>query len=236
MGFQGADMAGSRGGRRWWISGCLFCIAALAHAGDLRVHVSDAAGAPVADAVISLTRVGGQTPPAKQATAVMDQRDLRFAPFVLPVQVGTSVTFPNSDNVRHQVYSFSPSKRFELSLYAGNHASAVRFDQPGIVTLGCNIHDWMVGYVVVLDTPYFAKTAADGSASVAGLPAGQYVARLWHPRIEGDAPRVVDGALTVGEASLQRQFQLPLRAPDHSNTPPAGLEIGLGHRMHAHGA
>ena len=88
----------------------------------------------------------------------MDQRGSQFVPHVLPVQAGTSVTFPNSDQIRHQVYSFSASKRFELPLYAGTSASPIRFDQPGIVVLGCNIHDWMIGYVVVLDTPYFGKT------------------------------------------------------------------------------
>ncbi|OOG56230.1 methylamine utilization protein [Rhodanobacter sp. C03] len=210
-------------------------MAVAAQAADLRVHVMDAAGASVDDAVFSLYPVvGGPALPKK--AAVMDQRGLRFVPFVLPVQAGTSVTFPNSDNVRHHVYSFSPAKRFELRLYAGNHASAVVFDQPGIVTLGCNIHDWMVGYVYVLDTPYFAKTGADGIAHLTGLPAGTYVARLWQPRIDGATPIVVEQQLVVGEAPLQRDYHLQLHAPDQSNMPPANLEMGLGDRMHTHGA
>ena len=165
----------------------------------------------------------------------MDQRGLRFVPFVLPVQAGTSVAFPNSDNVRHHVYSFSPAKRFELRLYAGNHTSTVLFDKPGIVTLGCNIHDWMVSYVYVLDTPYFAKTGADGLAHLGDLPAGTYVARLWHPRIDGAAPIVVEQLLVVGHAPLQRDYHLQLHAPDQSNIPPANLEMGLGDRMNMHG-
>ena len=91
--------------------------------------------------------------------AVVDQVDKEFTPKVNAILVGTSVIFPNHDNVRHQVYSFSPAKRFELPLYAGVPAQPVVFDTPGVVVLGCNIHDWMVGYVYVSESPYFAKTA-----------------------------------------------------------------------------
>lgn len=215
---------------------CLSGMAALAQAGDLRVRITDAAGVPVEDAVISLHPLDASPAPTTTPSALMDQRGLRFVPFVLPVRAGTSVTFPNSDNVRHHVYSFSLAKRFELRLYAGNHASAVQFEQPGIVTLGCNIHDWMVGYIYVLDTPYFAKTGSDGMASLDQLPMGNYVARLWHPRIVGAAPIVVEQQLTVNAAALQRDYQLHLHAPDQSNMPPANLEMGLGNRMHMHGA
>lgn len=228
-------MVSTCAGRRVLALICLFGMAAAVHAGNLRVHVTDAAGASVDDAVISLHPIGSGLAPSKKAPAVMDQRGLRFVPFVLPVLVGTSVTFPNSDNVRHHVYSFSPAKRFELRLYAGNHASAVVFDQPGVVTLGCNIHDWMVSYIYVLDTPYFAKTGSDGIANLGDLPAGTYVARLWHPRMDGAAPIVVEQQLVVSHAPLQRDYQLHLHAPDQSNIPPANLEMGLGDRMHMHG-
>ena len=96
--------------------------------------------------------------------------------------VGTPVTFPNRDSVRHQVYSFSPAKRFELPLYTGV-PQAVVFDKPGVVVLGCNIHDWMVGYVYVSESPYFAKTNADGKAVLADLPPRSYVVRVWHPQL-----------------------------------------------------
>jgi hypothetical protein len=94
------------------------------------------------------------------------------------------VTFPNHDDVRHQVYSFSPAKRFELPLYAGVPAQPVVFDKPGVVVLGCNIHDWMVGYVYVSESPFFAKTGKDGKAVLAELPARAYVLRVWHPQLE----------------------------------------------------
>jgi hypothetical protein len=95
------------------------------------------------------------------------------------------VRFPNHDNIRHQVYSFSPAKRFELPLYAGVPAEAVVFDKPGVVILGCNIHDWMIGYVYVSESPYFAKTGKDGSALIAELPLRAYTVRVWHPQLDG---------------------------------------------------
>jgi len=100
------------------------------------------------------------------------------------VMVGTPITFPNRDSVRHQVYSFSPAKRFELPLYSGI-PQAVVFDKPGVVVLGCNIHDWMVGYVYVSESPYFGKTGADGKTVLTSLPPGTYVARAWHPQLAG---------------------------------------------------
>ena len=102
----------------------------------------------------------------------------------MPVFVGTSVSFPNNDNVRHQVYSFSPAKRFELQLYAGVPAQPIVFDKPGVVVLGCNIHDWMIGYVYVSESPYFAKTGANGKARITNLPPRAYIVRVWHPQAE----------------------------------------------------
>ena len=92
----------------------------------------------------------------------MAQQGKQFLPDVLVVPVGTSVHFPNRDSVRHHVYSFSPAKKFELKLYTGTPANPVVFDRAGVVTLGCNIHDRMVGWIVVVDTPYYAQ-AAEGA-------------------------------------------------------------------------
>src|SRR5207302_1290602 len=99
--------------------------------------------------------------------------------YVTAVQVGTAVMFPNKDNIRHHVYSFSPAKKFELPLYAGIPAEPVVFDKEGIVTLGCNIHDWMVAYVAVLPTPYFQVTGREGRALFSDLRAGQYTVEVW---------------------------------------------------------
>jgi len=178
-------------------------------AGEARIQVRDAAGAPVEDAVASLWPADGSPPPASPpAPASMDQRNVQFAPHVLAVQRGASVAFPNSDQIRHHVYSFSEPKRFELRLYSGVPAEPIVFDKAGTVVLGCNIHDDMVGFVRVLDTPWFATTAADGLAHVANVPPGRYRVELWHPRAQDGAPgaplvvEIADGAPATLDASL----------------------------------
>ena len=160
----------------------------LAAAGAIETSVQDASGKPVADAVITAVPASGSKP-ARAGRAVVDQQDRQFVPHVQVVGVGTEVVFPNKDNIRHHVYSFSPAKKFELPLYKGTEAPPVKFDKPGVVVLGCNIHDWMLGYVVVLDTPHYVTTDANGRARLESLPAGTYAVRVWHPRLpEADAP------------------------------------------------
>jgi hypothetical protein len=112
---------------------------------------------------------------------MVEQIDQEFVPHVKAVLAGSRVHFPNRDKVQHQVYSFSAAKRFELPLYSGTLAPPVVFDKPGIVTLGCNIHDWMVGYVYVTDTPYSGTTGKDGVTLLKDLPAGDYDVRVWQP-------------------------------------------------------
>lgn len=157
-------------------------LSTLAQGAELRVTVRDQQGRPVSDAVVVAVPEGGVRRPAPAQPDAIEQIDLEFVPGVKAIQVGTAVSFPNLDDVRHHVYSFSPPKRFELPLYAGTPARPVVFDVPGVVTIGCNIHDWMVGYIYVSESPHFATTSAQGSAHLAELPAGRYVVRVWHPR------------------------------------------------------
>lgn len=167
---------------------CLFCLAAVpALAGEISITISDANGLPATNGVVSLIPKDPSQPlpPAPSAEAVMDQVDKEFVPHVLAVRTGTRVRFPNSDNIRHHVYSFSKPKLMELKLYSSGETKAVTFDKPGVVVLGCNIHDWMVGYIVVVDTPYFARSDAAGNAVITGLPAGHYTLQAWHPRLRG---------------------------------------------------
>jgi len=187
--------------------------------GTLQAIVRDDGGKPLSDAVVSLSPRGATPPVPSGATAVMDQYGKEFVPHVLPVVVGTAVRFPNRDDIRHHVYSFSPAKRFELPLYIGTPASPVVFDRPGVVVLGCNIHDWMIGYVYVLATPYFARTGPDGVARIADVPAGAYEARVWHPRLR-EATEKTGRAVTIaagqsGETSfavaLKREWRPPVR-------------------------
>jgi plastocyanin len=155
-----------------------------AAATTLLVDVRDVRGAAVPDAVVYAVPRARRPPPPSRG-AVLDQKNRMFVPGILPIQTGTAVTFPNSDNVRHQVYSFSPAKRFQLPLYAGTPATPVVFDKPGVVTIGCNIHDQMSAYIVVVDTPYFALTP-EGRAELPGLPEGAYDVRVWYPGMRNE--------------------------------------------------
>lgn len=156
--------------------------ATIAHAGSVRVQVVDQAGAPVPDAIVYALPVNGKPPATKPTSAVIDQIKRRFVPMVSVVQTGASVAFPNKDNIEHDVYSFSPPKRFELNLYHGIPANPVVFDKPGLVVMGCNIHDSMVAYLLIVDTPWFAKTDAHGAATIDNLPADAYKVIAWHFR------------------------------------------------------
>lgn len=146
------------------------------------VQVRSGAGEPLVDAVVAVELRGQAARAAAGAKADMAQRERQFQPFVLVVQTGTAVNFPNFDTVRHHVYSFSPVKTFDLKLYSGTPAEPVLFDKPGVATLGCNIHDKMSAHIVVVDTPVFAKTDAAGQVRL-DLPAGEHVLKTWHPRL-----------------------------------------------------
>jgi plastocyanin len=169
----------------------------------VRVEIKDPKGAPVADAVASLMPLDSPpvvTPPTTPAVIVQEQEE--FHPYVTAVVVGTHVKFPNRDKIAHHVYSFSPAKKFDIPRYRGEAQEDVIFDRPGVVALGCNIHDWMSAYVVVLSTPYFATSGADGTVPLAAVPAGRYRLEVWHPRIEG----VVTRELTIGANDTTTQL------------------------------
>src|SRR5438445_7359616 len=146
--------------------------ARVAEAGDIRAFVTDQAGRPIEDVVVRAVAVSGTTLPVKPARETVDQINKEFVPYVKPIVVESSVTFPNKDNIRHHVYSFSPAKTFELPLYIGTPATPIVFDRKGVVTIGCNIHDWMIAHIYVAETPYFGKTGTDGKARLENLPPG----------------------------------------------------------------
>ncbi|QIE30027.1 hypothetical protein SBC1_77810 (plasmid) [Caballeronia sp. SBC1] len=169
------------------ISALLFSASSIpsigANAANVHVQVADSLGAPVKDAIVYATPVSGKLPATKPTGAVIDQIKRQFVPLVSVAQTGAAITFPNKDNIEHDVYSFSPAKRFELNLYHGIPAKPVVFDNPGLVVMGCNIHDTMVAYLLLVDTPYFAKTDANGRADIDNLPADNYKVTVWHYRI-----------------------------------------------------
>ncbi len=173
--------------RRRIVAGVLAALCAhAASAGMVTVDVTTPSGAPARDTVVVFDPLDAAPPPSHDA-AIIDQVSKRFVPRVSVVRTGTSIIFPNSDRIRHQVYSFSPAKTFTLKLYAGSPNTPVIFDHPGLVVLGCNIHDNMVAYVGVVDSPYYAKTTDAGTASL-NLPAGRYRLRTWNPNALAAVP------------------------------------------------
>lgn len=148
-------------------------------AGDITVLVTDMNGNPIENAVVYAE---SSTKPvnANPLGAAIEQKGRKFIPLVSVVQSGASITFPNRDTVKHHVYSFSPAKTFELKLYSGVPATPVVFDKAGTVVLGCNIHDQMIAYVQVVDTPYFDKTNSAGKVKLTDIPNGNYQVKTWH--------------------------------------------------------
>ncbi|KTB64530.1 methylamine utilization protein [Pseudomonas syringae] len=210
------------------LAGLWIASAATASAATFTAQMFDNQGKPLADAVVTLKGPPGTAPVVLQAA--MDQREQEFAPYVLAVHTGTQVRFPNSDNIRHQVYSFSPAKRFELRLYEGTPSAPLLFDKPGVVVLGCNIHDWMVGYIYVTDEPWFGVTDSNGLLKLDQLPAGHYAATLWHPQLEDMQP-VSGGEFDVPAAGLVQRFKLNVE-PKAEDKPAKPASDGFGEAFH----
>ena len=177
-------------------------LCAPAWAADLTVSVKTLAGKPVRDAVVSVYPDSGAAgAPRPSGPFRVVQQNLQFDPFVLVVPQGAEVSFPNRDAVRHHVYSFSPANRFELRLYGKDETRKVKFDKAGVVALGCNIHDQMVGFVKVVDTPFAVLTGDSGEAVVHGLPPGGATVRIWHPYAK------------VAKNEIERRMTLPRDVP-----------------------
>lgn len=150
-------------------------------AGSLTVKVIDQNEKPVSNAVVKLTPQN-HNPVLNPQDSVIDQINKEYVPRVILVIKGSDVSFPNKDNIKHHVYSFSKSKQFELPLYKGTPAEPVNFEQDGVVTLGCNIHDWMRGYIFVSDSPYAAISDQQGKLLIKNLPSDTYTMEVWHPQ------------------------------------------------------
>lgn len=160
----------------------------LAQAASVHVQILDQQGKPLMDAVTFAEPTTGKAPNGK-LSGILDQVNKEFTPYVNIVQTGTAITFPNKDNIRHHVYSFSPAKVFDIKLYSGTPAAPVIFDKPGLVVLGCNIHDWMLAYLYVVNTPWFGKSGANGEVDLEDLPAGEYLISAAHPKLQTDSQK-----------------------------------------------
>ncbi len=182
-------------------------ISGAANAAKVDVLVRAADGRPVADAVVMVDT------PHRAAGAIrfpwpyaMNQQNIAFVPHVLIVPVGASVTFPNLDKVRHHVYSFSKAKKFELKLYGQDQTRAVVFDKPGVIAIGCNIHDTMSGFILAVDTPHAAKTDATGHA-ILDVPAGTATLDVWHPSIRA-VGNMISAPIAITAAGFARTIPI----------------------------
>lgn len=191
--------------------GLFACLAVSLPAAEFSGAITNSkGGAPLADATLALIPLDQPAPPpAADAHVDIAQEGQEFYDFVTIVQAGTKVTFPNRDSVQHHVYSLSKPKKFELPLYNPGEKESRIFETSGLVTLGCNIHDWMIAYLIVVPTPWFAKTDHTGRATLSA-PAGRYRLEVWHPRLSAPATQEV----TLAEGTpVQRDVSLTLK-PD----------------------
>ncbi len=189
-------------------------VATSANAAQLRLDLKSPDGHPVSDAVVSFMPAAGVSGPVKLDTPrEMAQQHITFVPHVLLVPVGAVVSFPNRDTVRHHVYSFSVAKRFELKLYGQEQARTIQFDKAGIVALGCNIHDKMSGYIIVVDTPYAAQSDASGHVTLKDIPDGPGVLTIWAEGLKAPDNRLIQHITLQGQRQDTQVLDIRARPP-----------------------
>ena len=203
-----------------WVLFTLVMMPCFASAIDLRLSIVAPDALAVEDAVVELLPLNADAAVFSGSQKEMSQQDRTFIPFVLTVPKGTRVNFPNLDRTRHHVYSFSEPKPFELKLYVGTPQEPVLFDKPGIVALGCNIHDYMQAFIYVSDSPHARVTDSEGQASFTGLPAGNYRLRVWHPWQNGE---LLETALTLPAENRLLKYQIDIDRQQKPSAPPAGF-------------
>lgn len=181
-----------------------------ARANDLNVSVTDQNGRPVEDAVVMIDAPG---PPPRPGTFTITQKDMTFVPHVLVVPAGSTVDFGNLDPFRHHVYSFSPARKFELKLFGKGQTRPVRFDKAGIVSIGCNIHDPMQAFIMVVTTQFAAKTSANGRLTLRNVPSGLQAVNIWHPRLRAPGNKVTVKADASREKLVPVKLKLRKPAP-----------------------
>lgn len=170
----------------------LLCFVGQASAATINAQVQDSkTGDPLGDAVVVAIPEGPVSFTGGDSEIVVDQIDKEFVRYVTPAFIGHNVQFPNHDEIRHHVYSFSDTKTFEIPLYKEKPADPVLLDTAGEIILGCNIHDWMKGFIYVSESPYFAQSDVTGQAVLNDLPAGRYDVQIWHPNLQGKPEKTV---------------------------------------------
>ena len=192
-----------------WIAAlAVACAPSAVHAATLTIDVRDAAGQPLPNSVVLIDSPNKPAGVMRSAGSYqMAQQNIMFAPHILIVPVGASVTFPNRDRVRHHVYSFSAAKKFNLKLYGKDETRSVVFDKPGVVSLGCNIHDAMNAFIFVVDTPFAMTTDAQGRVTIPNVPAGTVTVRVWNPVIRASG-NMLSQSLAVPAAGLSTTYTI----------------------------
>jgi hypothetical protein len=180
-----------------------------ASAATVEVQLNGQDGKPLLDAVVYLESASARAAIKPREGLEIEQADKRFTQRVSVLPTGSAVSFPNRDKVRHHVYSLSPTKPFELKLYSGVPANPVVFDRPGVAVLGCNIHDQMVAWVVVVDSPHHGLAGADGRVRLDDVPPGSYRLKAWHPGLPPGAA-ALDQALVVAGDKAAATVVLPV--------------------------
>lgn len=192
----------------------------VSHAGLLNIKVSDKDNQQFANAVVYLESDSANESYTGNEIATMDQINRQFSPYILAIQKGQTVSFPNSDSIKHHVYSFSPARVFELQLFKNRSSQSVTFNKAGIIELGCNIHDWMLGYIFVASNPYFGQTNTQGELTIEA-PDGEYFLRVWHPRMQAEDIGKKHSVKIAHKQALNIQLNEAL-APDNK-----GLETDI---------
>jgi plastocyanin len=229
---DGANMNTMKHCATLWLRSCLtlfLCSAGVVNAAKIQIQVQDSQGKPVPDAVVYAEGSSPQILAKPQAGVEIQQKDRKFLPLVTVVQTGNQISFPNNDSVLHHIYSFSAAKKIEQKLYSGKAADPVLFDKAGLVILGCNIHDKMLAYVYVVDTPFLAKTDANGMAKLDVSPSGKYAVKVAHYRSVGGA--VAEQALQLKTEAETLKFTLNLKPepkPDNKPDDRPGLNYEIG--------
>lgn len=201
------------------IMAMLFGLCGNLFAADVTIRLTNQAGVPLADAVVFESRATAAPSERASKRQTIVQHGRVFQPFVTVVEKGTEISFPNDDPMLHHVYSFSPAKRFEIKLYKGLPTTPILFDRVGVVALGCNVHDWMLAYVLVVDTPVFAKSGADGLVRLRSLAPGKHDLMIWYPGMREPVP-LRSVTVLPGNDSQSIDQRLPVSIRRQPKAPP----------------
>lgn len=196
------------------LAACSLSLSSIIFAASLEVDVRDSNGNTLSDAAIYVEAVAGTHSPRTKVVEI-EQKGRKFLPLMTVIQAGSEIAFPNNDTVRHHVYSFSPAKPFELKLYSGTPGSPILFDKPGTIVIGCNIHDRMVAYIQVVNTPYFGKTDNAGKVRINDLPPGKYKLKAWHHQLSAGA-NMPESEITIGKQDISTSIALNRKTDDGS--------------------